>query len=74
MSAHCGTRHLAKGQVWRTRAAEIHILSLGKRLVHYRIKGHWRRKHVSAQISGLDAMAKYLDANKAKLVTGSSTN
>ena len=30
-------RPLAKGQVWKTRAADIEIVALGKRLIHYRI-------------------------------------
>jgi hypothetical protein len=32
-----GKRGLAKGQVWKTRAADIEIVALGKRLIHYRI-------------------------------------
>ena len=67
-------RPLAKGQVWKTRAADIEIVSLGKRLIHYRITKQFGRKRVSAQISGIEAMAKYLETNKARLVTGASAN
>ncbi len=56
------------------RAAEIHILGLGKRLVHYRITRDWGQKRVSAQISGLHAMARYLEHNQAQLVTGACSN
>ena len=65
---------LAKGQVWKTRAANIEIVALGKRLIHYRITRQFGRKKVSAQISGIEAMANYLAANAARLVKGPSTN
>jgi len=65
---------LAKGQVWKTRAADIEIVALGKRLIHYRITRQFGRKRVSAQISGIRAMANYLTANAARLVKGPSTN
>ena len=67
-------RPLAKGQVWKTRAADIEIVALGKRLIHYRITKQFGRKRVSAQISGIEAMANYLATNAARLVKGASTN
>ena len=67
-------RALAKGQVWKTRAANIEIVALGKRLIHYRITKQFGQKSVSAQISGTEAMASYLQANEARLVKGPSTN
>ena len=69
-----GASSLAKGQVWKTRAADIEIVALGKRLIHYRITRQFGRKKVSAQISGIEAMANYLTANAARLVKGPSTN
>jgi hypothetical protein len=68
------SRPLAKGQVWKTRAADIEIVALGKRLIHYRITRQFGRKRVSAQISGIEAMANYLASNAARLVKGASTN
>ena len=65
---------LAQGQVWKTEAADIEIVALGKRLIHYRITRQFGRKRVSAQISGIEAMANYLAANAARLVKGPSTN
>ena len=65
---------LAQGQVWRTGAADIEIVALGKRLIHYRITRQFGRKRVSAQISGIEAMANYLAANAARLVKGASAN
>jgi len=67
-------RSLAKGQVWKTRAADIEIVGLGKSLIHYKITKQFGLKHVSAQISGIEAMARYLEANQARLVKGPSTN
>ena len=65
---------LVKGQIWKTRAADIEIVALGKRLIHYRITRQFGRKKVSAQISGIEAIANYLAANAARLVKGHSTN
>ena len=67
-------RPLAKGQIWKTKAADIEIVALGKRLIHYRITRQFGRKRVSAQISGIEAMANYLAANAARLVKGPSAN
>jgi hypothetical protein len=67
-------RPLAKGQIWRTRAANIEIVALGKELIHYRITKQFGRKRVSAQISGIEAMANYLALNEARLVKGPSAN
>ena len=63
-------RPLAKGQIWKTQAADIEIVALGKRLIHYRITRQFGPKRVSAQISGIEAMANYLAANEARLVKG----
>ena len=65
---------LAKGQVWKTQAANIEIVGLGKELIHYRITRQFGPKRVSAQISGIEAMANYLEANEALLVKGPSYN
>jgi len=67
-------RSLAKGQIWKTGAADIEIVALGKRLIHYKITRQFGRKRMSAQISGIEAMANYLATNEARLVKGPSTN
>jgi len=69
-----GRRPLARGQVWKTRAADIEIVALGKRLIHYRITRQLGRKAMSTQISGIEAMENYLRTNAAQLVDGDSTN
>lgn len=65
---------MAKGQVWRTRAANIEIVGLGKRLIFYRITRQFGSKRVSAQLSRIEAMSTYLDIHKAELVKGPSAN
>ena len=67
-------RPLAKGQVWKTQAANIQIMLVGKRLIHYKITNQLGMRRVSTQISGIEAMENYLQANKARLVGGPSTN
>jgi hypothetical protein len=69
-----GRRPLARGQVWKTRAADIEIVALGKRLIHYRITRQVGRKAMSAQISGIEAMENYLRTNAAQLAEGDSSN
>ena len=69
-----GRRPLASGQVWKTRAADIEIVALGKQLIHYRITTQLGGKGVSAQLSGIEAMENYLRKNAAQLVKGDSTN
>lgn len=73
LKAH-NQRSLAKGQIWKTRAADIEIVALGNELIHYRITKQFGFKGVSAQISGIEAMANYLATNEARLVKGPSTN
>jgi hypothetical protein len=65
---------LAKGQVWKTRAAAIEIVTLGKEFIHYKVTNELGQRRVSAQISGVEAMANYLKTNKARLVGGASNN
>ena len=68
LKAH-GRRPLAKGQIWKMQAADIEIVALGKELIHYRITRQFGLKRVSAQISGIEAMANYLETNEARLAS-----
>jgi hypothetical protein len=65
---------LAKGQIWKTRAADIEILALGRRLIHYKVTRQLGQKEVSAQISGIEAMENYLKSNAARLAVGDLAN
>jgi hypothetical protein len=67
-------RPLAKGQVWKTRTADIEIMALGKEFIHYKVTKQLGVKRVSAQISGIEAMENYLKTNAALLVKGASNN
>ena len=66
MRVHEG-RTLAKGQVWKTGIADIEIMSLGKRFIHYRVTKQAGHRRVSTQISGIQAMQDYLTKNAAQL-------
>ena len=68
MASRNSRNPLAKGQIWKTRAADIEIVALGKRRIHYRVTTQLRPKLVSAQISGIEAMENYLQTNAARLV------
>jgi hypothetical protein len=65
---------LAKGQVWKTGVAHIEIMALNDRFIHYKVTRQLGRRHISAQVSGLQAMEKYLHTNSAQLVKGSANN
>jgi hypothetical protein len=67
-------RPLAKGQIWKTRAADIEIMALGKSFIHYKVTRQFGVRHVSAQVSGIEAMENYLLTNAARLVRGASSN
>ena len=48
--------------------ANLHVEGVGKRLVHYKLfKGAAKRAPIS--LSGKEAVAKYLETNKAVLVS-----
>jgi hypothetical protein len=67
-------RPLAKGQVWKTRAADIEIVALGRSHIHYKVTRRLSPKGVSAQISGIQALENYLLTNAARLAKGASKN
>lgn len=67
-------RRLAKGQIWKTRVADIEIMGLGRRFIHYRITKQVGHRRVSIQISGIPALERYLKLNAARLVHGPSNN
>ncbi len=65
---------LAKGQVWKTRAAHIEIVALGEQLIHYRITNALGTRRVSAQLSGIEAMQNYLETNRAQLTRAAASS
>jgi hypothetical protein len=62
---------LAKGQLWKMKDVSLHIVHLGKRLVHYRMLrqlGQMRR----TQISAFETVQSYLRTHAARLQKSSS--
>ncbi len=68
------TRAVSEGQIWKTAAADIEIVGLGKRLIHYRVTKQFGPREVSAQISEIQAMENYLKTNRAELAKRPSAN
>jgi hypothetical protein len=61
-------RSLAPGQIWKTRAAAIEIIRLSQRFIHYKVTKLLGERWVSSQVSGVEALATYLQMNEARLV------
>lgn len=59
---------LSKGQLWKTDQAYIHIVELGKTLLHYRMTRSLKQRGVITQMSAIETMADYLKSNEARLV------
>jgi len=58
---------LQSGQIWRMSESNLQVELVGKRLVHYKLVKH-EAKRTPTSISGIDAVEKYLEKNKATLV------
>ena len=59
---------LTKGQLWQTDKAYIHIVELGKTLLHYRMTRSLKQKGVITQMSAIATMVDYLKSNEARLI------
>ncbi len=61
------------GQIWQMEDSQIEIGLTGKRLVHYR---HYKpmAKRPSVQLSGKDALEKFLRTNRAVLADPATSN
>ena len=60
-------KELEGGQIWRMEDSRLHISSVGKHLVHYKlIKGEAKRTPTS--LSARKAVEDYLKLNKAVLM------
>ncbi|MDB6038137.1 MAG: hypothetical protein JWM99_1978 [Verrucomicrobiales bacterium] len=74
---HCG-RMLTKtpaipaiegGQIWEVENSQIHILSLGKRLAHFKRLKTAKQKGVSIQLGQIVAIQEFLASKGAKLIS-----
>ncbi len=58
---------LEAGQVWHMKEAHLHVSSVGKLLVHYKL-GKPDAVRVSNSVNGIKTIELYLKKNKAVLV------
>jgi hypothetical protein len=69
MSARSQSKEaLAEGQLWKTPAADIEIVALGKGLIHYKVTPQFGLREVNDQISAIAALDMYLKTHGGKLV------
>jgi hypothetical protein len=62
------SRGLASGQVWKTEELRIHILTFGKRLVHYTMDKSRTPRGMKPRITAISTLEGYLKEKKARLV------
>jgi hypothetical protein len=63
-----GTPEVSKGQVWQLKNACIHIVDMGRWLMHYRMMDSWGEHGARIQTSGIDVMVRYLKTRRARLL------
>ena len=61
---------LAKDQLWKVNESYIHIVELGKRLIHYKMSNSRQSRAVPVKMSSIDTVQNYLKSHRAVLVTG----
>ena len=59
---------LTKGQLWQTEKAYLHIVELGKTLIHYRMTKSLKQRGVVTHTSAIDTFAEYLKVNGGRLI------
>ena len=71
MSAHSkkSTPRLAEGQVWKIDNAYLHIVESGKRVVYYKMMRQAGGKMLATQMIAIEALAVYLMATEAILMS-----
>ena len=60
---------LEKGQTWRLGHCYLHIVGLGKRLVHYQVLKQLNERVTSPRLIGIVELLMYLRHNEAELVS-----
>lgn len=64
----CDRQPLQNGQIWQMKDANLHVETVGKMLVHYKLfKGSAKRAPTS--LSGKAVVERYLQKNNALLVS-----
>ena len=59
---------LAQGQLWKLNHLYIHIVELGKRLIHYRMLSDVKDPGARIKTSSVDVLWRYLQSRHARLV------
>ncbi len=59
---------LTKGQLWKTEQAYLHVVELGKTLIHYRMTRNLNQKGAVTHTSAIGTFAHYLKVNGGRLV------
>ncbi len=59
---------LAKGQLWKVEHGYVHIVELGRRLIHYRILRQPEQRVAITKMIGTEALLNYLRQSEAELV------
>lgn len=61
---------LAKGQLWKLNHLYIHIVELGKKIIHYRMLTDLKETGARIKTSSVDVLRGYLRSRHARLVRG----
>lgn len=59
---------LAQGQLWKLNHLYIHIVELGKRMIHYRMLSDVKDPGARIKTSSVDVLWRYLQSRHARLV------
>jgi hypothetical protein len=60
---------MAQGQVWRIDDAYLHIVEIGRRMIYYKMTRQAGERTLATQMIGIDALAAYLRATEATLMS-----
>ncbi len=59
---------LAQGQLWKLNHVYIHIVELGKKLIHYRMLSDLKETGAKIKTSSVEVMWGYLKSRRAQLI------
>ncbi len=65
-------RGLASGQLWKLNHFYIHIVELGRKLIHYRMLSDLKEPGARIKTSGADVLWHYLQSRRAHLIQDGS--
>jgi hypothetical protein len=59
---------LAKDQLWKVNDRYIHVVELGKTLIHYKMSNGRQQRGLPVKMSAIETVQEYLKSNRAVLV------